>query len=108
MTREEQRIKQIEQFASKCYDDGGRYVAFISGAIWADSNPDTSSLWHDAYEIPQKQRNLLLIDKRGGAWTCDFCDRLDNPDGWGKYVKKESLIRWAYVDDLLPKGGKNE
>lgn len=52
MTRGEQRIKQIEQFASKCYEDGEKYSAFISGAIWADNNPDTSSLWHDASEIP--------------------------------------------------------
>lgn len=28
MTREE-RIEQIEQFASKCYEDGKRYSAFI-------------------------------------------------------------------------------
>ena len=37
MTREEERIEQIEQFASQCYEDGARYSAFISGAIWADN-----------------------------------------------------------------------
>ena len=103
MTREE----EIRNEALRCYpEDIICFDAFMYGAEFADNRPDTSSLWHDAYEIPQKQRNLLLIDKRGGAWTCDFCDRLDKPDGWEKYVKKESLIRWAYVDDLLPKGGE--
>lgn len=46
MTREEERIKQIEQFAFEryeCYED---YSAFIEGAMWADKNP--KNVWHDA------------------------------------------------------------
>ena len=40
------------------------------------------------------------------SWTCDFCNRLDEPDGWKKYAKAQSLTMWAYVDELLPKGGE--
>ena len=46
MTREEERIKQIEQFAYEryeCYED---YSAFIDGAIWSDKHP--KNVWHDA------------------------------------------------------------
>lgn len=103
MTRKEQIISEAKKYYLgniRCYD------AFLYGTEFADNNPDLSSLWHDASEIPQKLRDLLLISKDHMSWICDFCDRLDKPDGWEKYVKARSLTMWAYVDDLLPKGGE--
>lgn len=107
MTREEQRIKQIEQFASKCYEDGERYSAFISGAIWADNNPDLSSLWHDASEMPSRTSCEILYEMRSnyGFQVTNLPDGL-TADNWENALKVCGIVRWAYITDLLPKGGK--
>ena len=58
MTRDEERIEQIEKFASKCYEDGERYSSFIAGAIWSDNNP--VNVWHEASEKPRAKEWLLI------------------------------------------------
>ena len=108
MTREEERIKQIEQFASQCYEDGERYSAFISGAIWADDNPaqdvvNLNWVWHNACEIPQCEYEFICQDTLGDVW---LTKRRAHEIGWGERVIRESIVRWAYISDLLPKGGE--
>lgn len=104
MTREEQRIKQIEQFASKCYEDGEKYSAFISGAIWADRNPDLLSLWHDASDNPTE---ATLILYRTTSGECEVTELACTSEGvWHLFVKEYEVAEWAYIKDLLPKEGE--
>lgn len=108
MTREEERIKQIEQFASQCYEDGERYSAFISGSIWADNNNaqdvvNLNDLWHDAIEEPQDYP-ILCKDERNYVWTEYRLN--DYVDGWAEFVDFNEISQWAYIGDLLPKGGE--
>ncbi len=101
MTREEKRIEQIEQFASQCYEDGARYSAFISGAIWADNNPVNA--WHDASEEPQENEYVLIQNDENNYDVV----LMQSADGWNTWCGTCKIIRWAYVSDLLPKkGGK--
>lgn len=104
MGKMEQRIEQIEKFASQCYEDGGKYSAFIAGAIWADNNPDLSVLWHSASEIPKDGEWILI------QYDDDRYDLLElgdtHADIFCAWCKRYGVIRWAYVDDLLPKGGE--
>ena len=100
MTREEERIEQIEQFASQCYEDGARYFAFISGAIWADNNP--VNVWHDASEVPQENEYVLIQDDEN-----DYDVTLtQSTDEWDTWCGTCKIIRWAYLKDLFPKGGE--
>lgn len=108
MTREEERIKQIEQFASQCYEDGERYSAFISGAIWADDNPDKDVVnlnwvWHNACEIPQCEYDFICEDTLEYVWVTK---RRAYETGWEERAIRESIVRWAYVKDLFPKENK--
>ena len=108
MTREEERIEQIEQFASQCYEDGERYSAFISGAICTDDNHaqdvvNLNVVWHDASEEPQGEYEFICQDTLGDVWVtnrraCETC--------WVERAIRECIVRWAYVKDLLPKGGE--
>ena len=105
MTREEERIKQIEQFASQCYEDGERYSAFISGAIWADDNP--KNVWNPASEEPKDRSNILV------RYTYLGCDELrshrinyNHFPSWSEFVDLNEIEEWAYISDLLPKGFK--
>lgn len=67
---------------------------------------DLSQVWHDASEEPK------------GAYIV-LCDVLDNRQWiverfyidmayatWKDYADAISVRRWAYISDLLPKGGK--
>ena len=108
---EEERINQIEQFASQCYEDGERYSAFISGAIWADDNPaqdvvNLNDVWHDACEEPQ-DNYIVLCDGLDNLQWAENCQHIDiYYANWQNYAEAFKVIRWAYVKDLLPKGGK--
>ena len=99
MDKFEERIEQIEKFASQCYEDGEKYSAFIAGAIWADRNP--VNVWHDASEGPRAKEWIIVQfgeDNYGTMALSDFGAKM-----WCNSCK---IIRWAYVKDLLPKGGK--
>lgn len=111
MTREEERIKQIEKFASQCYEDGERYSAFISGAIWADNNNaqdvvNLNDLWHDVSEEPQGKYYIVCQDTFGSVFPIHSIEVMTYDQSWVKFVMFEYIVRWAYVKDLLPKGGK--
>ena len=64
---------------------------------------DLSRVWHNAKEEPEKGKLMIGIDEDGVSvytWVGqDIC-------GWLSFAECNGLIIWAYVDDLLPKGGK--
>lgn len=80
------------------------------------------NLWHDASEEPQIGSNIVAIDKEGQWWDiqpydndygCQWCDKHpydDDCDGierWRCWVCHfNDIQKWAYIDDLLPKGGE--
>ena len=64
---------------------------------------DLSQVWHDASEEPKKGE-WILGEYQGGIYQTYLCGYVDCE--WSSYVKVFSLIRWAYVNYLLPKGGE--
>ena len=64
---------------------------------------DLSQVWHNAKEEPEKCKLMIGIDADGvSAYTWvgqDIC-------GWLSFAEDNGLIRWAYIDDLLPKRGE--
>lgn len=97
MDKIEQRIEQIEKFASQCYEDGERYSAFISGAIWADDNP--VKVWHLINEEPKINEDVVLYDSCGNLVT----EFYNGDVTWNNIVLFHKATMWAYISDLLPK-----
>ena len=64
---------------------------------------DLSQVWHNAKEEPKKGE-CILGEYQGGIYQTYLYGYVDCE--WSSYVKVFSLIRWAYVNDLLPKGGE--
>lgn len=70
---------------------------------------DLSQAWHDAKEEPEEGTKVVVIDNNG--WTGSG---LFNPRAMvkGVYIYGDlvvdwySVVRWAYIEDLLPKGGE--
>ena len=107
MTREEQIKKQADIYA-EWSDDGSLSVtnvkelvekAFIEGAKWADNNIYLSSLWKDTNIVPYSNKGILYLTKNGKVGVIKAIKSND----WDWYVAdKYSIIKWAYIDDLLP------
>ena len=70
--------------ASDCYMGNREYT-------------DLSQVWHDPSEKPVQGRMILVLFKSGNltSWrsTLDIIAAFE----------KNSVLRWAYVDDLIPK-----
>ena len=59
-------------------------------------------LWHDASEEPKRDEYLLGEDYEGFSIYM-WCGQ---EDSWNLFVSITTLCRWAYISDLLPKGGE--
>ena len=82
-------------------------TAFIAGAAWADKHPDISALWHPASEEPQgRDWRILCEDESGKCWVASRRDAFTIGYNWQEFAEDEALTRWAFIKDLLPKGGK--
>ena len=84
--------------------DHAEYRGFIAGAKWADNNPrlgliNLSKVWHDAKEEPEKGKLLIGIDED----DVSIYKWVDQDKDWLSLAEWFSLIRWAYLEDLLPK-----
>lgn len=64
---------------------------------------DLSQVWHDAKEKPEKGKLIIGIDDNNAlAYKWEN----QNVGDWLYLAECFGLIRWAYIEDLLPKGGK--
>lgn len=96
------------------------------GAEWADEHPkegliDFLQVWHYANEEPKALRQVVAIDKKGVSFSGKYWPYDDkgytprypgiywNGDGCltgARLLDWQEVVKWAYIDDLLLKGGK--
>lgn len=110
-----ERNEEIKQALSRYVKNRGvsgnhivdveRDAAFIAGALWADRNPDLSSLWHDASEEPKGTCIVLCDGLDNRQWVVDYLHIDMSYANWQDYADAISVSRWAYISDLFPKGG---
>ena len=111
MTREEKINDASETYMNGLFEDGVEipnedyeniFDAFCQGAEWADEHPN--NVWHDANEKPHAKKWLLVqLDKDDYKILCLKDLYIDL---WCDWCKIFNFIRWAYIDNLLSKGGK--
>lgn len=104
MTREE--IKEFSGVEPNCFEtDREEYwykIGCIDGLNTADADPDTSSLWHYASEEPKGDiAEILCMANRFSRFTA-----IISFINWKLFCDKFDIKQWAYVNDLLPKGGE--
>ena len=112
MTREEEILKAARNYVSGVtLSSLSDVIHFENGAKWADEHPNLESLWHNASEEPLlEETEIIFINER------DFAHISKRKDGrfsysfvyysWDEYVNSLKIKKWAYVKDLLPKGGE--
>ena len=92
-----------QEYHNENYTEDDIRQAFEKGAMFADKNPDVSSLWHDASEEPNKSAWIIsecdsgYINIDWGSLTSRFWY------GWGSFVLFHDVRRWAYIDDFIHK-----
>ena len=93
-----------QEYHNEDYTEDDIRQAFEKGAMFADKNPNLSSLWHDASEEP-KENSVILVQwniKGNSGYEFYYADSIN----WDRFVEIYGVSIWAYISDLLPKGGK--
>lgn len=103
MNREEQIIGEAKKYYS---DSINCYNAFLHGVEWADEHP--ANIWHDASEVPASDYYTQIVyqDKSGMCWFATNQERFEYDWDWARFASAHLMVRWAYIRDLLPKGGE--
>ena len=110
MTRKEQILQAARNYVSHVtLSSPSDVIHFEYGARWADEHP--VNVWHDPSEEPLleeteiifiNERDFAHISKRkGGHFSYAYVYY-----SWEEYVNSLKIKKWAYIKDLLPKGGK--
>lgn len=107
MTRDleiKQAIEQNLDVSTYTPEDGKMLKeTFYLGAKWADKHPNLESLWHDA--TTQPELNKWFLAQIGDDAFDTFVMAMDKNQDWKEWASGINIKRWAYIDDLLPKGG---
>lgn len=77
-------------------------AGFIRGIEWFKE-----TIWHDAKEEPEEHKFIITQWLHEGE-ICYEADRTQPKVDWQNHVVENNIIKWCYVDDLLPKGGRND
>lgn len=84
-----------------CPDDQAARLVFMAGAMFADSHP--INVWHDANTMPSDSKSIIYLTKNGKFGVISQV----HSNKWDWYVAvKYSIIKWAYIADILPKENK--
>lgn len=93
--------KAAEQYAfSQVPDARERYLlskGFKDGAKWR-----INSVWHKPNEEPKYDKYFLYENVVHAYHIDGIYPSEDELFVWNDYVKDWGLIRWAYIEDLIP------
>ena len=112
MTRKEEIKKAARAYISGDTLSIQYLMHFENGAGWADEHPNLERLWHDASEEPQyKNKRILGYSEYFDYFFVDLPSYLmilygGQNDDWETVVLRKKISKWAYISDLLPKGGE--
>ena len=97
--------KKIEEAAYRfaTSQTHGELLALIDGYKegYKDAiNEFIKDLWHPASEEPEKN-HFVLFKTAGNSFETEYIGKND----WATIVRCFKVVKWFYVDDLLPKKG---
>lgn len=101
-----------QEYHNEKYTEHDIKQAFEKGAEWADNHP--KNVWHDASEIPRmNHKNIIYQTNYCSLFnvyiafvpTCLRSGKITSYS-WNEFVKDVNMRMWAYIEDLLPKGGE--
>lgn len=109
MTRDEiEKISAVEPYCFETDREERWYeIGCIDGLKAADAEPNLESLWHDASEEPEDDCKQILYQEKIGTYGIIVKHDWDLVNiSWEDFSSANLMSRWAYISDLLPKGGE--
>lgn len=91
-----------QEYHNEKYTEHDIKQAFEKGAEWADEYP--VDVWHDASVEPQD--GYLLIEFGENKYDALLLPHYFGESIWKIWCREGKIIRWAYIKDLMPKGGE--
>lgn len=92
---EKAAVDNISCFSEISFEDilaGLGRDCFVYGAEWR-----INSIWHDASENPKDGFLILAFINEGLSLIAG-----PNNSGWETTIRELQIVKWAYIDDLLP------
>ena len=94
-------IEQLNDIEPYCFETDREEwwfnIGLKHGLEAADAEPNLEIIWHDASDIPNDDSLIVYESVYGDILLKRFTNRAS---------AMANVLRWAYVNDLLPKGGK--
>lgn len=72
-----------------------------------DNIVDLGEVWHDKIIKPDENSKIVVISESEEWYNISYAyDDYDDSfgNGWESCVRLYDIVKWAYVEDLLPKG----
>lgn len=92
-----------QEYHNEKYTEYDIKQAFEKGAEWADEHPNLERIWHNVSEEPELNRWFLAQISDNAFDT--FVMAMEKNQDWENWSNGINIKTWAYIDDLLPKGG---
>ena len=67
---------------------------------------DLGEVWHEVNNEPNDESRILIIDDKDDWYSLNHKGYKDNDKHWENVVRAFGMTKWAYLKDLLPKGGE--
>ena len=65
------------------------------------------NIWYEASKEPEGNNwRILCQDEEGGCWVENRDEVMRLHNTWDEYAATELVVKWAYISDILPKGGE--
>ena len=74
-----------------------------------DNIVDLGEVWHDKIIKPDENSKIVVISESEEWYNISYAyDDYDDSfgKGWESCVRLYDIVKWAYLKDLLPKGGE--
>ena len=71
-----------------------------------DNIVDLGDVWHKVNNEPNDESRILIINDKDDWYSLNHKGYKDNNKHWESIVRAFGMTKWAYLDDLLPKGGE--
>lgn len=91
--------KAAEEFAEREYEIGDIDKAPLIKGYYHGSLDRVNKAWHSSEEFPKKPVFQILAELSRNKFEVTYFVSVRE---WTKFVKRSGLVRWAYIEDLIP------